>query len=102
MSKYVNKVSLSIVLSEEYGMKKKDAIKIIDRIFDEMSDALVNDGQVDITGFGKFVIFDRKARMGINPVSKEAMEIPASKLPKFRPSTTLKAKCNKDKEVCRD
>lgn len=97
MSKFVNKTSLSIVLAEEYGMKKKDAIKIINRIFDEMSEALEENGQVDITGFGKFVIFDRKSRKGINPISKEAMEIPASKLPKFKPSTTLKAKCNKDR-----
>jgi len=41
------------------------------------------------------VIFDSKARMGINPVTKERMEIPASKLPKFKPSQTLKNKCNR-------
>ncbi|TGY67040.1 HU family DNA-binding protein [Dubosiella muris] len=98
MAKYVNKSSLALILMEEYGMKKKDAIRVIDRIFDEMGDALASDGQVDITGFGKFVIFDRKARKGINPVLKTAMDIPASKLPKFKPSSTLKAKCNKDRE----
>ncbi|WP_304648507.1 HU family DNA-binding protein, partial [uncultured Dubosiella sp.] len=56
MAKYVNKSSLALILMEEYGMKKKDAIRVIDRIFDEMGDALASDGQVDITGFGKFVI----------------------------------------------
>ena len=64
-------------------------------IFNEMSDALASDGHVDITAFGKFEIFDRKSRMGINPVTKERMMIPATKLPKFRPSQTLKNKCNK-------
>ena len=48
-----------------------------------------------LTAFGKFEIFDRKSRMGINPVTKERMMIPATKLPKFRPSQTLKNKCNK-------
>lgn len=62
----------------------------MDLIFNEMSDALANDGHVDITAFGKFEIFDRKSRMGINPVTKERMMIQATKLPKFRPSQTLK------------
>ena len=60
----------------------------------EMSEALADNGTVDITGFGKFVLFFRKARMGINPVTKDRMEIPSSRLPKFKPSQTLKNKCN--------
>ena len=55
---------------------------------------LQDDGNVDITSFGKFEIFHRKERMGINPITKEKMMIHASKLPKFRPSQTLKNKCN--------
>ena len=92
MGKYVNKESLTQALSINLNLSKKDAV---DLIFNEMSDALASDGHVDITAFGKFEIFDRKSRMGINPVTKERMMIPATKLPKFRPSQTLKNKCNK-------
>ena len=95
MAKYVTKDSLAQKLAQDTTLRKKEAIKIIDIIFNEMSEALAEEGLVDITGFGKFVIFDRKARMGINPVTKERMEIPASKLPKFKPSQTLKNKCNR-------
>lgn len=95
MAKFVNKETLAQALYTELDMKKKDAYQAIDLIFNEMTDTLAEDGVVDISGFGKFVIFDRKSRMGINPVTKEKMEIPSSKLPKFRPSQTLKNKCNK-------
>ena len=95
MGKYVNKESLTQTLSIQLNMSKKDAAYAVDLIFNEMSDALASDGHVDITSFGKFVIFDRKSRMGINPVTKERMMIQATKLPKFRPSQTLKNKCNK-------
>lgn len=95
MAKYVNKESLTQTLSLELNISKKDAAYAVDLIFNEMSEALASDGKVDITAFGKFEIFDRKSRMGINPVTKEKMMIPSSKLPKFRPSQTLKNKCNK-------
>lgn len=95
MAKYVNKDSLTEILSMKYNLKKKHAAEMVDTIFEEMSEALVSEGTVDITGFGKFIIFDRKSRMGINPVTKERMEIPSSKLPKFKPSQTLKNRCNK-------
>lgn len=95
MAKYVTKDSLAQLISQNTKLSKKEANAIIQLIFSEMSDALADDGLVDITGFGKFVIFDRKSRMGINPVTKERMEIPSSKLPKFKPSQTLKNKCNK-------
>ena len=81
MGKYVNKESLTQALSINLNLSKKDAAFAVDLIFNEMSDALA--------------IFDRKSRMGINPVTKERMMIPATKLPKFRPSQTLKNKCNK-------
>lgn len=95
MAKFVNKESLAQSLSNYLNISKKEAHGAIDLIFNEMSDAMENEGYIDITGFGKFEIFDRKARMGINPVTKERIEIQATKLPKFRPSQTLKNRCNK-------
>ena len=70
MGKYVNKESLTQTLSIQLNMSKKIFAYAVDLIFNEMSDALANDGHVDITAFGKFEIFDRKSRMGINPVTK--------------------------------
>ena len=52
MGKYVNKESLTQTLSIQLNMSKKDAAYAVDLIFNEMSDALANDGHVDITAFG--------------------------------------------------
>lgn len=95
MAKYVNKEALAEVIYQELKISRKDAGHAVERIFHEMSLALASDGEVDISGFGKFIIFDRKERMGINPVTKERMKIQATKLPKFKPSQTLKNLCNK-------
>lgn len=94
MGKLVNKESLAISVANACNINRKDAMKAVNIIFDEMSDALANDGNIDITAFGKFNIFHRKERMGINPATKEKMMIHSSKLPKFKPSQTLKNKCN--------
>lgn len=94
MAKYVNRESLAQSLANSLNITKKEAHYAIDVIFDEMSDALANEGKVDISSFGKFEIFYRKERMGINPNTQEKIVVPASKLPKFKPSQTLKRKCN--------
>lgn len=95
MPKYVTRESLTDRIYNELNISRKDAGHIVDCVFQEMSEALAQEGKVDISGFGKFYVFDRKERMGINPVTKEKMLIHATKLPKFRPSKTLKALCNK-------
>lgn len=94
MPKFVNKESLTETIYNELSISRKEAGHVVETVFKEMSDALSNGGEVDIAGFGKFVIFDRKERMGINPVTKERIVIHATKLPKFKPSITLKKLCN--------
>lgn len=94
MAKFVNKDSLAEGIALNLNISKNDALQVVNLIFDEMADALANDGNVDISGFGKFELFHRKERMGINPATMERMMIHSSLLPKFRPSQTLKNKCN--------
>ncbi|WP_296242064.1 HU family DNA-binding protein [uncultured Faecalicoccus sp.] len=94
MAKFVNKESLTETVYNELKLSRKDAGHAVELIFKEIMDALAQEGEADIAGFGKFVIFDRKERMGINPVTKEKMVIHATKLPKFKPSISLKKICN--------
>lgn len=95
MPKYVSRDSLTQALTMELGISFKEASEAVDLVFDEIGKALADGGTADITGFGKFVLFHRKERMGINPVTGERILIQATELPKFRPSQTLKNKCNK-------
>ena len=55
-----------------------------------ITEALEGGNKVQITGFGKFYVRERKAREGINPQTKEKMWIPASKVPVFSAGNALK------------
>lgn len=81
-------------LVEQVAMKaritKKDALAAIQTVFTTMSEALSQGEEVKITGFGQFQVKTTKARTGINPSTKEPIEIPESKKLYFKPSSTLK------------
>lgn len=94
MPKFVNRESLTQALCQNLGLSAKDAQDAVTLVFDELSEALADNGTADIAGFGKFTIFHRKERMGINPNTGERISIAASELPKFKPSATLKKRCN--------
>ena len=90
MSNVINKKDLAEKLAKEFGCSKKDATAYVQFVFDTVADTLKNDGTVDVFGFGKFSISERAARTGINPATKEKIEIAASKSVKFKASKALK------------
>lgn len=92
MNETLNKKALidSVCSSMDFTLTKKDATSIVDAVFEEITNALANGDKVDISGFGKFEISERPARMGINPSTKEPLQIAASKAPKFRAAKALK------------
>ena len=86
----LNKKSIAETVAEKHDLTKKEASEIVDLVFDTIADSLKNGGRVDITGFGKFEVKTRAARTGINPQTKESIQIPESKLPGFKASKGLK------------
>ncbi|MBP3852562.1 MAG: HU family DNA-binding protein [Erysipelotrichaceae bacterium] len=86
----LNKKELSTKLAEEYGLTGKEATAYVQFVFDTVAETLKDSGTVDIYGFGKFSIAERAARTGINPQTKEKIEIAASKSVKFKASKALK------------
>lgn len=86
----VNKKSISEKIAEDHNLTKKEAGDIVNEVFELMTAALKDGNKVDITGFGKFEVKTRAAREGINPQTKEKIEIPASKIPGFKASKSLK------------
>lgn len=75
-------------------LTKKSVDEIVNSVFDNMVEALSNGETVDIFGFGKFEVTERKERDGINPATKERIRIKASKNVKFKPAKSLKDKVN--------
>lgn len=90
MSEVVKKQDIAESIAAEFGCSKKDATAYVQFVFDTVADTLKSNGTVDIFGFGKFSLTERGARTGINPMTKEKIEIPASKSIKFKPSKSLK------------
>ena len=86
----IKKNDLITYVSEQADITKKEAKCIVDAIFENMIEALSNGKTIDINGFGKFEIVERAARQGMNPATKEKIEIPASKAVKFKAHKVLK------------
>lgn len=86
----MNKSELVAEVSESTEMSKKDVAKVVDAVFDAISNALQNGDKVQLVGFGNFEVRERSARKGRNPQTGEEIEIAASKIPAFKPGKALK------------
>lgn len=85
----MNKAELISAIAEKSGLTKVDSKKALDATLEAISDEVKNGGKVVLVGFGTFSLTERKARRGINPQTKQAIQIPAKKSAKFKPGTTL-------------
>lgn len=88
----MNKTELIQKIAEGADASKGDAQKFFDAFTDAVTDALKGGQDVQITGFGKFYVQKREAREGINPQTKQKIQIPASRVPKFTAGNALKDK----------
>lgn len=86
----MTKAELINAVAEKSELTKKDSDKAVTAVIDAITEALVNGDKVSLVGFGTFEVKNRAARKGINPRTKEAMPIPASKLPSFKAGKALK------------
>ena len=86
----MNKTELIAAVAESAGLSKKDTERVVNAALDTITAALCQGEKVQISGFGTFEVKDREARVGRNPHTKEAIEIPATKVPGFKASKTLK------------
>ena len=86
----VNKKAIAETVAEKHNLTKKESAEIVDLVFNTISEALKDGSKVDIAGFGKFEVKTRAPRTGINPQTKETIEIPSSKVPGFKASKSLK------------
>ena len=90
----MNKNDLVSAVADNAGMSKADATKAVDGIFDAVMGELKSGGEVRIVGFGTFSVANRKATTGRNPRTGEAIQIPASRQPKFKAGKGLKDMVN--------
>ncbi len=86
----MNKNELIAMTAEKAGITKKDAERIVNVALESIASELVAGNKVQLAGFGVFETKERAARTGRNPHTKQTIEIPASRVPAFKASKTLK------------
>ena len=86
----MNKTELIAAIAEKAGLSKKDAERALNATIDAITASLVKGDKVQVSGFGIFEAKKREARTGRNPRTKETIQIPATRLPAFKASKTLK------------
>lgn len=85
----MNKTDLIREIAAKAGLNKTDARKALDATLESIEQALSNEDKVQLIGFGSFSIVEKDARTGINPRTKEKIDIPARKVVKFKPAADL-------------
>lgn len=91
----MNKTDLVAAIADDAGISKKDAEGALKAFIDAVTKELKKGGKVQLVGFGTFEVTKRAARSGVNPLTKEPMNIPAAKAPKFKAGKALKEAVNK-------
>ena len=77
------------------GFSKKESAEIVELVLETMKDALERGEKIKISGFGNFVVRNKRPRVGRTPQTGEEIEISARHVLTFRPSQVLKAVLNK-------
>lgn len=88
----MNKTELTNAIAEKAGLSKVDAKKALDAALEAIGGALAENDKVALIGFGTFSVSEKAARTGINPRTKEKIEIAARKAIKFKAGAELEAK----------
>ena len=86
----MNKTELINAVAEKAALSKKDAEAAVTAALDAIAAALAEGDEVRLVGFGTFEVKKREARIGRNPKTKEEIQIPATKVPAFKPGKALK------------
>ena len=90
----MNKNELIGAVASTAGISKTQASEAVEAVFGSINKELSSGGEVRLVGFGTFMVANRKATTGRNPRTGEAIQIAASKQPKFRAGKSLKESVN--------
>lgn len=91
----LTKADLAKYLVDQIGITAREAKEIIELFFDFITDALTHGQQVKLSGFGNFILRDKKNRPGRNPRTGEAVDVSARRVATFHAGQKLKARVEK-------
>ena len=86
----MNKAELVEEVANQTALTKKVSREAVDAVMSAITDCLSREEKVTLVGFGTFQVMKRKARRRINPQTRTTIQIPAKKVPKFKPGKGLR------------
>ena len=90
----MTKADIVEALYEKIGISKKEAADLVELVFDTLKTSLAQGQKIKISGFGNFVVREKRARVGRNPQTGDSIEISARRVLSFRPSQVLRSEVN--------
>ncbi len=87
----MNKAEIIESMAKNTKLSKSNCKLALESFITIVKTALKQNKDVVLTGFGTFLVMKRKSRVGVNPATGQRMQIPAKKVPKFKPSKALKS-----------
>ena len=94
MSRHMARMTKADIIEAVYekvgGFSKKEAAEIVESVFGQIKDTLERGEKIKISGFGNFIVREKKARIGRNPQTGEEITISARRVLTFKPSQVLK------------
>jgi integration host factor subunit alpha len=93
--RFMTKADIVEIIYEKIGFSRKESAEIVDLVFDLLKETLETGDKVKISGFGNFVIREKRSRKGRNPQTGEEIQISARRVLTFKPSQVLRKALNK-------
>jgi len=90
----MTKADIVETIYEKVGFSRKESAEIVDLVFDLMKETLEAGNRIKISGFGNFVVREKRSRKGRNPQTGEEIQISARRVLTFKPSQVLRKALN--------
>jgi len=85
---------LQALAKDNPDLRADEVEQVVDIFFDEIAKRLAEGGRVELRGFGAFSTRERNARSGRNPRTGETVEVPAKRVPYFKPGKEMRERLN--------
>ncbi len=96
--KTLTRADIATKITDVFNVTRLEALDFVDEAFNEISEAIIEEGNLKITGFGTFIVRSKKERIGRNPKTLKEAVISSRKSITFRPSGILKKKVMGERE----
>ncbi|RIV82414.1 integration host factor subunit beta [Aurantiacibacter xanthus] len=87
---------LQSLAEDNPDLRTEEVEQVVDLFFDEIAQRLSEGGRVELRGFGTFSTRQRDARSGRNPRTGDSVDVPAKKVPYFKPGKEIRERLNAD------